>query len=72
MSLPGFVGITKIDQRKSEKNVNSGPKNGPYFPRSRSFEVKFTDKVLLNPSNVSTKLRWNNQKRVEEKCKNAI
>ena len=43
------------------------------FPRSRSFEVKFADKVHLNPSNVPTKFHWNNQNKFGENCeKNVI
>ena len=38
-----------------------------YSLRSRSFEVKFADKALLTPSNVPTKLYWNNQNRVWRK-----
>ena len=38
-------------------------------PRSRSFDVKFADKVTLPPSNVPTKIRWNTHNRFGEKCK---
>ena len=40
--------------------------------RSRSFVVKFVDKVPLTDSNVLTKFHWNNQNRFGEKCKNVI
>ena len=41
----------------------------PPFPRSRSFEVIFPDKVPLTPSNISTKFRWNNQIRLGKSTK---
>ena len=34
-----------------QKNAISDSKNGCNFPRLRSFEDKFADKVPLNPSN---------------------
>ena len=37
---------------KKCKTVISDPKNGHYYPRSKSFEVKFVGKVPLTPSNV--------------------
>ena len=52
MLLPSFVLITMKYFEKSAKNVISDPKNGCHFPRSRSFDVKFTDKVSFTPSNV--------------------
>ena len=45
------------------KNVSSDPENGCHFIRSRSFEVKFADKVPLSPSNVPTKFCSNNHNR---------
>ena len=50
MSLPSSVQITKKGWEKGAKNVISDPKNGCHFQRSRSFEVKFTDKVPLTSS----------------------
>ena len=70
-SLPSFVGITKIDLKKSA-NCYFRPYNGGHFPRSRSFEVKSTDKVPLTPSYVPSTFRWNKKNRVGKKCKNAI
>ena len=54
------------------EKCNFRPENGRHFPGSKSFEVKFADKVPINPNNVPTKLCWNNQNTVEEKYKNAI
>ena len=39
------------------KKVISDPKTGCHFPGSRSFEVKFRDKVPLTPNKVPTKFR---------------
>ena len=72
MSLPRLVRITKKDWEKSAKNVISDPKNGCDFPRSESFEVKFTDMVSLINGNVLTKFRSYNHNRFGEKCKNVI
>ena len=73
MSLLSFLGIKKKKTfGENCKNVISDLKNGRHFPSSRSFEVKFTNKVPLTPSNVPTKFCWNNQKRLGEKCKNVI
>ena len=71
MSMPGVVGITKKIWRKLQ-NVISEPKNSPHFMKSKLFEVKFTDKVILTPNNVPTKFCWNNQRRFEEEWKNVI
>ena len=51
------------------KNVISDTKNGRHFPRSRSFEVKFADRVPLTSSNAPTKFRMNIQNRLGEMCK---
>ena len=72
MSLPSFVGISRIDLEKSAKNSISNHKNGRHLPKSTRFEVKFTNKASLTPSNIPTKLCWNNQNRFGEKCKNVI
>ena len=39
------------------QNAISDLKNAHHFPRSRSFEVKFADKLTLTPSNFPTKFR---------------
>ena len=49
------------------KNAISDPKNGRHFKRSRSFKVKFADKVPITPGNVLTKFCWNNQNRLAKK-----
>ena len=69
ISLPSLVGITKIDLKKSAKKIISDPYNSRHLPRSRSFEVKFTDKVPLTPSNIPTKFLLKNQNRLGGKCK---
>ena len=47
-SLPSLIGITRIYfLEKTKKNVISDPSNGRNFSRSRSFEVRFADKVAL-------------------------
>ena len=51
---------------------NFRPLKWPIIAGSRSFEVKCTDKVPLNPSNVPTKFRWNNQNTDGKQCKKAI
>ena len=66
--ITSFVGITRIDLEKKCKNVISDPKNGHHFPRSMSFEVKFTNKVPLTLS----KFCLNNQNTFGEKCKIVI
>ena len=61
ISLPSFAAITRIDLEKVQKNnMISGPENGRHYPWSRSFEVKFADKVLLTTSNVPAKFHWRN------------
>ena len=61
---------------KSKSFANDGTSQiklkWPPFPRSRSFEVIFPDKVSLTPSNIPAKFRWNNQNRFGAKCKNVI
>ena len=51
------------------QNVISYPETRRHFPSSRSFDVKFADKLPLNPSNVPTKFSWKNQNTLGEKCK---
>ena len=48
MSLPSFVGITKIELEKNAKMLFQTLKMAA-ISRSRSFEVKFADKVPLTP-----------------------
>ena len=50
----------------------SDPKNARHILRSRSFEVKFVDKVPLTPSNVPTTFRGDNQNKFGEKCESVI
>ena len=57
---------------EKSKNVITDPKNCHHFLRSRSFEVKFADKMPLTPSNIPTTFRWNNQNSLEKSAKNVI
>ena len=72
MSLPSFARITKIDLEKSAKSWFQTLKMAAIFPRSKSFEGKFTDKVPLTPNNAPAKFCSNNQNSFAVKCKNVI
>ena len=55
-----------------QKNMISGPKNVCHYPRSRSFAVKFADKVPLTLSNVPAKFAGKTEIDLEKSAKNMI
>ena len=55
--------------QKKCKNAICYLQNGRHFPRPRSFEVIFPDKVPFTPNNAPTECHLDNQNSFGERCK---